>query len=146
MAGGGIESIMRSFARALESRDLDKALPFFAPDATYITPNGRFTGTEEIRRYLRWMFENNSELAVEECGVGILASGNKAAFEHIVRGTLQGKKWELPMLCIYEFAGDKIKRVVTAYDRLSLAKQAAKGWLAQKAVNAVIKGGEKGLR
>ncbi len=146
MAEGAIETLLRSFARTLESRDLEKALSFFLPDAVYVNPSGRFTGTAEIRRYLRWMFETNSELQIVESGVGILASGNKAVFEHTIRGTFQGKKWELPILCTYEASDGKIKRILTLYDRLSMARQVAKGWLPQKAVAAVIKASEKGLR
>jgi len=145
MAEGTVDNLLRSFAATLESRDLEKAIGFFAPDATYMTPNGRFKGTAEIRRYLRWMFETNSDLRVEESGIGILASGNKAAFEHTVRGTFQGAKWALDMLCSYEFSEGKIKRILTVYDRLAMAKQVAKGWLPQKAVGAVIKASEKGL-
>jgi uncharacterized protein (TIGR02246 family) len=146
MAEGAIETLLRSFARTLESRDLEKALSFFSPDAVYVNPSGRFTGTAEIRRYLRWMFETNSELQIVECGVGILASGNKAVFEHTIRGTFQGKKWELPILCTYESADGKIKRILTLYDRLSMARQVAKGWLPRRAVGAVIKASEKGLQ
>ena len=146
MAEGATETLLRSFARTLESRDLEKALSFFSPDAVYLNPSGRFTGTTEIRRYLRWMFETNSELQIVECGVGILASGNKAVFEHTIRGTFQGKKWELPILCTYEASDGKIKRILTLYDRLSMARQVATGWLPQKAVAAVIKASEKGLR
>ena len=146
MAEGAIETLLRSFARALESRDLEKALSFFSPDAVYLTPNGQFTGTAGIRRYLRWMFETNSDMQIEESGVGILVSGNKAAFEHTVRGTFEGRKWELAMLCTYEFSDGKIRRILTVYDRLSMARQVAKGWLPQKAVGAVIKASEKGLQ
>jgi ketosteroid isomerase-like protein len=68
MAEGATETLLRSFARTLESRDLEKALSFFSPDAVYLNPSGRFTGTTEIRRYLRWMFETNSELQIVESG------------------------------------------------------------------------------
>jgi ketosteroid isomerase-like protein len=141
-----LESIMRSFVRALESRDVDKALSFFTADASYLTPNGEFKGMAEIRRYLQWMLNTNSALSVQESGIGIASSGDKAAFEHIIRGTARGMRWEVPAVCTYQFSGDKIKRVVTIFDRLSLAKQVATGWMAKKGVNAVIKGAEKGLR
>jgi len=52
----------------------------------------------------------------------------------------------LPILCTYEASDGKIKRILTLYDRLSMARQVAKGWLPQKAVAAVIKASEKGLR
>jgi hypothetical protein len=142
----GAGDTLRSFARALESRDVDKVAGFFLPDAVYETPSGTFKGTTEIRRYFRWMFETNSEVRITESGVGILTSGDKAAFEHTIRGTFQGMKWELPILCTYELKDGKVKRMLTVYDRLALAKQVGKGWMAQWAVGAVIRGSEKGLR
>jgi limonene-1,2-epoxide hydrolase len=143
---GSIEEAVRSFAGALESGDLERAVDLFSTDAVYLNPNGEFRGTEEIRRYLQWMFESNSNLKVEPVGLGILTSGNKAAFEHNVSGTFQGRKWKLLMLCSYEFSEGKIRRLVTVFDRLAMAKQVGRGWMAQRAVAAVIKGSEKGLR
>jgi hypothetical protein len=142
----GTGDTLRNFARALESRDLEKAVGFFSPDAVYVTPSGEFKGTAEIRRYFRWMFETNSELRITESGVGILAVGDKAAFDHVIRGTFRGTKWELPILCTYELKDGKVKRMLTVYDRLSMAKQVGKGCMARWAVGAVVKASEKGLR
>ena len=142
----GAGDILRSFAKTLESRDVEKAVGFFTPDAVYETPSGVFKGAAEIRRYFRWMFETNSELRITESGIGVLALGDKAAFEHVIRGTFKGQKWELPILCTYELSNGKVKRMLTVYDRLAMAKQVGKGWMAQKAVGAVVKASEKGLR
>jgi hypothetical protein len=48
-------------------------------------------------------------------------------------------------MCAYEFTNDKIKEVRTVYDRLLMAKQAAKGWLSKTLVNSIVKQAEKGL-
>jgi len=143
---GSAEEILRNFVGTLERRDLEKAVGFFSNDAVYLNPHGEFRGATEIRRYLKWMFESNSDLKIEPVGIGILTAGNKAAFEHNVSGIYGGSKWKLPMICSYELSEGKIRRLVTLYDRLAMAKQVGKGWMAQKAVAAVIKGSEKGLR
>ncbi len=145
MGDDRLANVMRGFVKALEEKDADKALSFLAPDVVQVTPNGTFKGTAEVRRYLRWMFDTNSELSVEDAGVGIVTMGNKAAFEHTIRGVIQGRRWELPMVCTYQFAEDKVMRIVTAYDRLALAKQVAKGWMAQRAINSVVSASEQGL-
>jgi ketosteroid isomerase-like protein len=142
----GAGDTLRNFARALESRDIEKTVALFSPDGVYETPSGTFKGTTEIRRYFRWMFETNSELRVTESGIGILALGDKAAFEHVIRGTFKGTKWELPILCTYELRDGKVKRMLTVYDRLAMARQVGKGWMAQWAVGAIVKASEKGLR
>jgi len=141
----GAGDILRSFARALESRDVEKTVGFFSQDAVYETPNGTFKGSAEIRRYFQWMFTTNSEIRVTESGVGILALGDKAAFEHVLHGTFRGQTWEMPILCTYELRDGKVKRMLTVYDRLSLARQVGKGVMARRAVGAVIKAAEKGL-
>jgi len=48
-------------------------------------------------------------------------------------------------MCAYEFTDDKIQEVRTVYDRLLIAKQVAKGWLAKRLVNSIVKQAEKGL-
>lgn len=141
----GVADILRSFARALESRDVDKTVGHFTADAVYETPSGTFKGTGEIRRYFTWMLTTNTEIRVTESGIGIFAMGDKAAFEHVIHGTFRGQKWQLPILCTYELKDGKVKRMLTVYDRLSLAKQVGKGWMAQWAVGSIIKASEKGL-
>lgn len=143
---GDGEAVLRGFAQALESADLEKAVGYFSTDAVYVTPYGEFRGTTEVRRYLRWMFDTNSGLKIEPTGIGILAVGNRAVYEHNVSATFRGKKWKLPMLCTYELSEGRIRRLVTLFDRLALAKQVGAGWMAQRTVAAVIKASEKGLR
>ena len=48
-------------------------------------------------------------------------------------------------MCAYEFSNDKIREVKTVFDRLLIAKQAAKGWLPETLVNLIVKQAEKGL-
>lgn len=143
--GNGAGDVLRSFAKALEGRDVDKTVGHFTADAVYETPSGTFRGTEEIRRYFVWMFATNSEVRVTESGIGVFAMGDKAVFEHTIRGTFRGRKWELPILCTYELKDGKVKRMLTVYDRLSLAKQVGRGWIAQWAVGSIIRAAEKGL-
>lgn len=145
MGDDKMATAMRGYVKALAEKDVEKALSFLAPEAEQATPSGTFKGQADIRRYLRWLFETNSELSVAETGIGIVTMENKAAFEHTLRGVIRDRRWELPMVCTYRFAGDKIDRIVTVYDRLSLAKQVTKGWMAQRAINAVIGATEQGL-
>ena len=49
-------------------------------------------------------------------------------------------------MCAYEFRDGKIQEVRTVYDRLSLLKQSATGWLESKIVNAVASQAESGLQ
>ena len=54
--------------------------------------------------------------------------------------------WTVLALTVYEFKGDKIKRMTTVFDRLALVKQTAKGWLTRMAVNSTASFAERGMR
>jgi ketosteroid isomerase-like protein len=141
-----IVNIMHDFMRALEKADVEKILSLSAEDVVWITNEGTFKGKQEMKRYLTWMAGNWKEAKITETGNGIIAQGDKAFVEHILSGTIQGKRVEVLGLCAWEIKNGKIQRMATVMDRLSMAKQAAKGWLARCVVNSVTKQAEKGLR
>jgi ketosteroid isomerase-like protein len=145
MAKEEIISIMRNFKDAYNKKDLEESLSFFAEDADWVNPDGVFKGKEKIKSYLKWAFEIIPDHKIIESGVKIIAEEDRAVYEHILEGSYEGMKYQILALCIYEFKGDKIKHVRSAYDRLSLAKQVAKGPIAKTAVNSIIKQMEKGL-
>jgi uncharacterized protein (TIGR02246 family) len=139
-------SMMRKFKDAFNKKDLEKTLSFFAEDADWVNPNGEFKGKEEIKNYFTWAFEINPDQKIIESGVKIIAEEDKAVYEHILEGSVEGMKYQILALCIYEFKGDKFQHLRSAYDRLSLAKQLAKGPVAKTAVNSIINRMEKGLK
>ena len=144
MADEKIPGIMRDFVKAMEKGDVEKMLSFLTEDAAWINPNGTFKGKEELRRYLTVFYGSMKDVTVTECGNGIIVQGNKSFFEHVVGGTIEGKRCEALAMCAYEFSGDKIKEVRTTYDRLLMAQQVA-GGLGKWMVNSMVKQMEKGL-
>ncbi|MCJ7788843.1 MAG: nuclear transport factor 2 family protein, partial [Candidatus Atribacteria bacterium] len=128
-------SMMRKFKDAYNKKDLEKSLSFFAEDADWVNPNGVFKGKEEIKNYFKWVFEVNTDQKIIESGIKIIAEEDKAVYEHILEGSFEGMKYKILALCIYEFKGDKFQHLRTTYDRLSMAKQLAKGPIAKTAVN-----------
>ena len=146
MAEEKIAGLMRDFVKAMAKGDVEKAVSFFAEDGVWFTPNGTFRGKEELRRSLVGMAQTMRDMSITECGNGIIVQGNKAFFEHVIVATVEGQRAEVLAMCAYEFRGEKIQEARTTFDRLLLAKQAAKGWLPKKLVNSIIKQAEKGLR
>ena len=140
-----IEGIMRDFVEAIEERNVERALSFLTDDADYVTPEGTFKGKEELRRYLNWGTQTTPNQKVRDTGIGIMVKGNKAVFEHIVEGTYEDTNYEALTICVYEFSDEKIQHLRTVVDRLSIAKQAAKGWFAKRIMNSIITRAEKGL-
>ena len=140
-----IASIMRDCFRALEKGDVEKLLSLSAEDGVWVTPAGTFKGKEELKRYFTWMAESMQNVTITETGNGIMVQGNKAFVEHVIAGTMNGMRSEVLAMCAWEFSDEKVQQVRTAMDRLSMAKQAAKGWLAKWLVNLIVKQAEKGL-
>jgi uncharacterized protein (TIGR02246 family) len=139
-------SMMRKFKDAYNKKNLEKTLSFFAEDADWVNPNGEFKGKEEIKNYFKWAFEINPDQKIIESGVKIIAEEDKAVYEHILEGSVEGMKYQILALCIYESKGSKFQHLRSAYDRLSMAKQLAKGPIAKTAVNSIIHRMEKGLK
>ena len=108
MAEEKIKGIMRNLVKAMVKKDVDKALSFLADDADWVTPMGTFKGREEVKRYLTWMTQSIPDLAIKESGIGITAQGDKAFYEHVLEGTLEGMKLEVLAMCAYEFSDEKI--------------------------------------
>jgi len=141
-----IESLMRDYIEAVVKKDVEKALSLFAEDAVYVTPEGTFKGKKELKRYLTWSAQSVPDLTVRDAGIEIVVKGNKGVYEHILKGTIEGMKYEALAICVYEFSDEKIQRLRSVYDRLSIGKQVAKGWLAKRLVSSFVKRAEKGLR
>jgi uncharacterized protein (TIGR02246 family) len=140
-----IPAIMREFVKTMSDGDVEKTLAYFTEDGVWVTPNGTARGKDELRRYLAGMYDQMKDMKVKECGNGIIVQGNKAFFEHVIAGTMQGKRAEGLAMCAYEFEGDKIKETRTTWDRLSMAQQVVSG-LPKMMVNMIVKQAEKGLR
>ncbi len=143
MTNEEIANIMRDFVQTMAKGDVEKTLSFFTEDGVFVTPNGTFKGKDELRRHLSAEAESIQNMRVTETGNGIIVEGNKAFFEHIIAGTIQGKRAEVLAMCAYEFSDGKIKETRSVFDRLSQAQQAAKGWLPKMLVNFIVKQMEK---
>ena len=147
MPGEDMKGAVRGLNEALVKMDLEKLVSPYAEDAVLATPEGRFEGKQKIRQYWNWQFGLASELKSTETEFHMVVEGNKLAAEHIIEATMKnGMKWSAPISCLYEFSDGAIKLHRMTFDRLTIARQAAKGWLPKKIVNSVVGQMEKGLR
>jgi len=140
-----IESKIRDYVDAFNKKDLDRALSFFADDATWSAPEGTFKGKEEINKYMTWVLESLHDETLSDDGIGIIVQGDKAVYQHTLEGTIEGNKYKVPSICIYEFSGEKCKNHWSLLDRITIAKQTVTGPIARKVVNTTVNRMEKGL-
>ncbi len=145
MFGKNKEEIMRNWVDAMQKFDVETALTYCTDDIEWLSPHGHFKGKSEMERYINWLKDNVENFRVEESGHGIIVEGDKAFFEHSMSGIMQGEQVEFTAICSYQFAGDKISKLKTVFDRLSIAEQATSQWLPKKLVNTIISQMEKGL-
>lgn len=138
--------LVRDFLAVLEERNVEKTVAFLTDDATWVTPAATYKGKQVIRRYLSWEFKTVPVLSVTETGVGLMVAGNRAIIEHQLTGMIRGKSCTWLAMCAYEFRDDKIRKLRTVYDRLSLAQETASGWLQRTIVNAVASQTESGVQ
>ena len=141
-----MKTAIRGFLQASTAGDVDKALSFLAADAVYTDPNGTFKGTAELKYFWTEFNKKFKDGKATETGIGIIIQGNIGIIEHILSGTMRGIKGQVPAVCIYEFKNDKIQNIRGFDDRLTIAKQGAKGPIEKMMVNMVVNNMEKGLR
>ncbi|MFE1269965.1 YybH family protein [Streptomyces sp. NPDC058758] len=103
-----IRTLLERRADAQQSKDIDRLMSFYAPDAVYYdaVPPLRFTGTDEIRRnFLRWFdgYVGPLTLATHDL---TLETGEDTAFAHMLhldsgerRGGLQASIWVRESVC-----------------------------------------------
>ncbi len=118
--------------KALNAHDLDLWLSYLTDDAVfdYVPLPTPLTGKEEIRAFFEEVFEGFPDFSTTEGRV--LAASNIVVVEHNMIGTLLGE-WQgipptgntsqTPHIDIYDFEGDKIKRMTTYLDVLGLMVQ-----------------------
>jgi uncharacterized protein len=140
-----IKDAIRGFIKSSSTGgDTKQALTFFADDAEWETPQGTFKGIAQIEKFMTWL-NKTAENKITETGMGIIVEGDTGVIEHKLSGTFNGRKWESPAVCIYEFKNGKIARLRAFYDVLSQAQQVTKG-VSRWVVNMVVNASQKGLK
>jgi len=93
----------------LEKNDINSALSFFTDDAVWTNPKGIFTGKQELKKYINWLFKTVSGMKFIDSGVGIIVQKNKGIYQHIFRCTIRGSRIQVPTFCTYLFNGKRCK-------------------------------------
>ncbi len=143
-----IVSVIHERALASEKRDVEKMLSFLTEDVVWTNNEGTFKGKEEVKRYWTWEAQRMSSAKVRAAGIGTIVKGNIAVQELVFEGsTSDGRRFgEIPVIIVDEFSGEKIQRHREYFDRLSMAKQAAKGRFERMIVGSIVNRMEKGSR
>jgi ketosteroid isomerase-like protein len=105
------EDVFRNLAKALERRDVDALMEFFAEDAVlvdYTNPAVVHQGRPAIAAFVSEVYSTFDDIAVEI--VSLLAKEDRLATETIIRATPAGRtdKLEMYYAAFYGFRDGKI--------------------------------------
>jgi ketosteroid isomerase-like protein len=89
-----VRALLESWSEAARIKDIDRLMSLYSPDIVYfdVVPPLRYTGSAAVRRnFLRWFDGFKSSIGQEICDLNILASGDIAAANMLIRagGTLK---------------------------------------------------------
>jgi ketosteroid isomerase-like protein len=141
------KKILQDIHEALNTKDFDKAVSFFADDADDVSPDGAFKGKAGIKHHFEWMAEaaakaNVSDIKLTE--VGVYGEADVLTHLYNMEGTSKKGKFSIPAVAIAEFKNGKIQRISSYYDRLTMAKQMASGVVATRLIKTIVGQMEKG--
>ena len=133
------EAQVRRWFEVLHSRDFETLAGLYAPDATYVRVDGTSKGADEIVTYLRGILGAFPDHASRLDAV--LPASDAVTVEWTETGTHTqpyasplgrelaptGRSFEVPIVEVFRFQGDKIISQHEYYDLLSLLAQV--GWL-----------------
>jgi ketosteroid isomerase-like protein len=132
------------FDNAIESKDIDHMVSFFADDCEIELMGIRLTGKKGARRWLEWLF--GTLIDVKFNPVIIIVEGNVFFEEFVLVGTLpNGKVVESKQSEVLIYENYKIKSLRVYFDRLDFADAVADGFVSKKIVKTLIARSLKGL-
>jgi hypothetical protein len=105
-----LKAIVENYIAAFESRDLEKCVGFYAPDATIEFQNSHFTGADAIRDWHTERFEADLRMVrVDE----VAANGNTVTVEGVATSK-RLRAWSIPSVngaMTLTFASDRISKL-----------------------------------
>ena len=130
--------------KAIESRDVDQIVSFFADDCEIELMGIELSGKDGARRWIEWLFDTLVEVKFKP--IIIMVEGNVFFEEFILVGTLpNGKVVESKQSEVLVYENYKIKSLRVYFDRLDFADVVAEDFVSRKIVRMLISRSLKGL-
>jgi ketosteroid isomerase-like protein len=139
-----IKQVAMDFDNAIESKDIDHMVSFFAEDCEIELMGVKLSGKEGARRWLEWLFGTLIEVKLKP--VIIIVEGNVFFEEFILVGTLpNGKVVESKQSEVLIYENYEIKNLRVYFDRLDFADAVANDFISRRIVSTLISRSQKGL-
>ena len=139
-----IKEVAMDLDKAIESKDVDQIVSFFADDCEIELMGIELSGKDGARRWIEWLFDTLVEVKFKP--IIIMVEGNVFFEEFILVGTLQnGKVVESKQSEVLVYENYKIKSLRVYFDRLDFADVVAEDFVSRKIVRMLISRSLKGL-
>jgi ketosteroid isomerase-like protein len=139
-----IKQVVMEFDNAIESKDIDGLVSFFADDYEIELMGTTLSGKKGVRKWLEWLFGTLVEVQFKP--IIIMVEGNVFFEEFILVGTLpNGKVVESKQSEVVVYEDFKIKSLRVYFDRLDFADAVAKDFISRRIVETLISRFLKGL-
>jgi ketosteroid isomerase-like protein len=139
-----IRQVAMDFDNAIESKNIDHMVSFFADDCEIELMGIRLSGKDGARKWLEWLFDTLVEVKFKP--VIIMVEGDTFFEEFILVGILpNGKTVESKQSEVLVYEDYKIKSLRVYFDRLDFADVVAEDFISRKIVKTLISRSLKGL-
>lgn len=140
-----IKEVAMAFDKALEDRDLKKAMESFTDDCEIELLSIQLSGKEGAMRWFNWIYRHISEIRFFP--ITIMVEGN-LFFEEFkaVAKFHDGEEVQSKQAVVLEFENLKIMRLRLYFDRLDFAGSVAKDIISKTIINELLKKSLEGLK
>jgi ketosteroid isomerase-like protein len=108
--GRNTSAFIHNYIHSLEEKNIEETLSYFTDDATWIIPQNKIKGKKEIEGYVLWLFKNIEELTFINDGIGVMAHGNKAIYQNILKATIKNNNVRIPTMFIFRLKENKFSK------------------------------------
>ena len=129
----------RIWEELLNGGKTEKMNELIAVDYVYHGPGGHeLHGIEGLKKFITWLHTSFPKIhfTVDD----LIAEGDKVVTFWTMKGTHKSNKQaELQGIIISRIASGKVVESWEVFDRLAIASQLARGWIAKAMVNSIVK-------
>lgn len=139
-----ILQVAKELDDVIETRDVERILPFFAEDCSIELFELTLNGHEGAKKWLEWLFQHLTEISFTP--IIIMVDDNVFFEEFIIRGKLHdGRTVQSKQAEVLVYENLLVKSLRLYFDRLDFANALSLSWINRKIVQKIIKESVKGL-
>ena len=102
-----IKAIIENYISSFEEKNVEEVLSYFTDDASWIAPQFKLKGKNEIEEYIFWLFNNIEDINFIHDGIGIMVNEDKAVCQNIFKAKIGETRVRIPTMFIFRLRNNK---------------------------------------